>query len=287
VNTTTKAILIDVTRCTGCERCIEACKKENDLQPEIPARKLSQDGLSSRRLATIVELREQKRFVKKQCVHCLEPGCVDACLVGAITRTEAGPVVYDPSKCIGCRYCMLACPLKIPRYEWEKTLPYMKKCDMCADRVAVGKPPACVEACTSEALVFGDRDALLREAKRRIAGAPKRYLHHVYGEKELGGTAVLYISDTPLDALGWPDRMGWRTMASYTWPVMSKTPWLAGGVAAFLVGTYAIIQRRMRLMDEAARDTAAADPAGPPEAATTEIDERREEEANLDKGENR
>jgi formate dehydrogenase iron-sulfur subunit len=274
-----KAILIDVTRCTGCERCVEACKKEHDLEPEIPARKLSPDGLSSRRLVTILRLEEAKRFVKKQCVHCQQPGCVDACLVGAITKTAAGPVIYDPSKCIGCRYCMLACPLDVPRYEWEKALPYMKKCDMCADRLAAGKPPACVEVCPNEACVLGERDELVREARNRITRAPDRYLPHVYGEKELGGTAVLYISDTPLDVLGWPANVGRRSMASFTWPVMSKTPWLAAGVATLLVGTHAIIRRRMRLEAEA---------AGPPGTADAESDEKKDEpEADTDKGENR
>jgi len=253
-----KAILIDVTRCTGCERCVEACNESNGLEPEIPARKQSRDGLSSRRLATIVALPE-RRFAKKQCVHCLHPGCVDACLVGAITKTKEGPVIYDPSKCIGCRYCMLACPLSIPRYEWDKKLPYMKKCDMCFDRLREGKVPACVEACPNQVCVFGERDDLLRQARERVAKAGGKYIDHVYGEEELGGTCVLYVSDKPLDAFGWPEKVGRRAIMSYTWPVMSKTPWLAGGVATFLVGTYAVIQRRMKLQaanatgDEATR----------------------------------
>jgi len=260
-----KSLLIDVTRCTGCERCVEACRATHHLEDEIPARKQSRDGLTSRRFTTILPVHE-RRFVKKQCVHCLQPGCVDACLVGAITKTSAGPVIYDPSKCIGCRYCMLACPLGIPRYEWDKTLPYMKKCDMCADRLGKGEQPACVEACPNEVSVFGERGELLELARRRIAGNPGKYLQHIYGEKELGGTSVLYISDTPLDAFGWPEKIGRRSMMSYTWPVMAKTPWLAAGVAGLLLGTYTIIQRRMRLQAEALEEEVAgnAEPADVP-----------------------
>lgn len=247
-----KAILIDVTKCTGCERCVEACRDSHKLGPDIPARKLSGDGLSSRRLSTVLTLPDQ-RFVKKQCVHCLEPGCVGACPVHAIDKTKKGPVVYNPSRCMGCRYCMIACPLDIPRYEWEKPLPYMKKCDMCFDRLCKGGVPACVEACREDACIFDDRNALLREAKRRLALEPNRYLQHIYGENELGGTSVLYISDRPLEALGWPENVGRRSIASYTWPIISKTPWVAATVGGLLVGTYAVIQRRMRLQAQSAK----------------------------------
>jgi len=251
-----QAILIDVTKCTGCERCVDACKQSHDLEPEIPARKLRGDGLSSRRLSTVISLPE-RHFAKKQCVHCLEPGCVGACPVHAIEKTKEGPVIYDPSRCMGCRYCMIACPLDIPRYEWEKPLPYMKKCDLCFERIREGRVPACVEACPEEACIFGERASLLREAKRRIARGPQKYLQHIYGEKELGGTSVLYISDTPLDALGWPENVGERSMLSYTWPIISKTPWVAATVGGLLVGTYAVIQRRMSLQARNARDEAA------------------------------
>ena len=185
-------------------------------------------------------------------MHCLEPGCVDACPVGAIRKTPAGAVVYDRSKCMGCRYCMLACPLGVPRYEWEKKLPYMRKCDMCFDRLREGRVPACVEACPNGACVAGERDELLRLAKGRVAGGRSPYLPHVYGEHELGGTSVLYISDVPLERFGWPETVGSRTVSSYTWPVISKTPWVAGGVAAFLAGTFFIIRRRMQLQGESA-----------------------------------
>ena len=255
-----KAMLIDVTKCTGCERCVQACRQSHDLELEIPARKRSGDGLSSRRLSTVLSL-PGRRFVKKQCVHCLEPGCVGACPVGAIRKTKEGPVVYDPGKCMGCRYCMIACPLDIPRYEWEKKLPYMKKCDMCFAQIQRGKIPACVEACPHNVCHWGDRGALVNLAKRRIAKTPGKYDNHVYGERELGGTSVLYISDTSLKPFGWPEKVGNSAMSSYTWPLISKTPLVAGVVGGLLVGTYAIIKRRMHLQAERIRNENADDAA--------------------------
>lgn len=246
-----KGFLVDTTRCTGCRRCVEACCKAHGLADWIPpARKLSHDGLSSQRLVTVVE-EKPGRYIKIQCVHCLEPGCVEACPVGAIRHTRQGPVVYDPGRCIGCRYCMLACPLGIPRYEWEKQLPHMVKCDMCIERLQENRPPACVEACPKEACVFGERSELLRLARSRIASGGA-YLDHVWGERELGGTAVLYISDQPLAAMHWPEKVGRRTLTSFTWPLISKTPWMAGGVATLLTGVWWIIQRRMKLQADAA-----------------------------------
>jgi len=239
-----KALLIDVTRCTGCERCVKACTASHALGPRLAVRKQSEDGLSSRRFAALQKTSEG-RHVKKQCLHCLTPACVDACPVGAIKKTPEGPVTYEPDKCMGCRYCMLACPIQIPRYEWDAKLPYMKKCDMCFDRIRDGGVPACVEACPHEACIFGERDEMLRVAKKRLADCKAPYLHHIYGERELGGTSVLYLSDVPLATLGLPGTVGDRTLSSFTWPLISKTPWMALGVGALLTGTYFIIRRRM------------------------------------------
>jgi len=246
------AILIDITKCTGCQRCVEACKEAHQLAPDVRYPKLRSDGLSSRRLTTAVAL-EDGRYAKKQCVHCLAPACEEACLVGAIHKTELGPVIYDPEKCIGCRYCLLACPMGIPRYEWEKRLPYMQKCDMCFERLERGQVPACVECCPERVCEFGQRDKLLDLARQRIQDSPGKYLPHIFGEKELGGTSVLYLSDVDLRALGWPEKVGEKPIHSYTWPVMSKTPFLGTGVAIFLTGTYWIIQRRMELAGAASQ----------------------------------
>ena len=241
-----KAILIDTTRCTGCAQCVQACTEAHQLPPRLPARLTRGDGLSSRRLTALVPLAEGG-FAKKQCLHCSEPGCVSACPVGAIEKTSLGAVVYDKSRCMGCRYCMLACPVGIPRYEWEKQLPYMVKCDLCQPRLEKGEPPACTAACKNGVLAFGERDAMLQEARKRISRHPSQYVNHIYGERELGGTAVLYLANQPLDVLGWPSNVGERTLASYTWPLISKTPWMALGVGGFLVGAQLIIQRRMQL----------------------------------------
>ena len=272
-----KAILIDVTKCTGCEQCVAACQQAHHLKPEIPVRKLSQDGLSSRRLTAVIAL-PAGGFAKKQCLHCLEPGCVGACPVGAIQKTSAGPVVYDRSKCMGCRYCMLACPVAIPRYEWEETLPYMQKCDLCHDRVAQGQRPICVGTCKNGALTFGDRDQLLALAHATVRREPDRYLGHVYGENELGGTSVLYISGQSLDVLGWPDRVGQRTLASFTWPVISKTPWVAAGVAGVLVGAHFIIKRRMEI-EASQREQQSREPGSTEHGATETTEHEGEAES--------
>ena len=243
------SILVDVTRCTGCERCVSACIEVNhrDRIRAETDRATAKDGLSADRWSSIIKVADG-RFAKKSCMHCAEPSCVSACLVGGITKSLDGPVIYDPDKCIGCRYCMLACPFHIPRYEWDKTVPFMRKCDMCAERLGRGQLPACVEACPNDALQFGERDALLQEAHRRIA-EDDRYQPHVWGESEFGGTSVLYIADVDLASLGWPANAE-TPIPFLTEPLISKTPFIGLSVAFGTLGLNWIIQRRMKLAAE-------------------------------------
>jgi len=249
ISNKSKAILIDITKCTGCEKCVEACDSDNDLNPVIPMTNAKEDGLSGNRFTSIVQL-NWNHFAKKSCLHCADPGCVSACIAGAIEKTDLGPVVYDPDKCIGCRYCMLSCPVGIPRYEWDKTIPYIRKCDMCYDRLIEGKQPACVEACPNGVLTFGNRSDLLKQAKKTIKQNPEIYLDIVYGEYDFGGTSVLYISDKKLDKLGFETKMSSLAISDYTWPIISKTPILGFSVALLLTGTNFIINRRIKLQKE-------------------------------------
>jgi formate dehydrogenase iron-sulfur subunit len=248
------AILVDVTKCTCCELCVQACVDINHLDKTRADvdRAILSDGLSANRLSSVLKVSDG-RFARKSCMHCLEPSCVSACLVGGITKRPDGPVVYDPDKCIGCRYCMLACPFHIPRYEWDETHPYMKKCAMCFERIDAGKNPACVDACPNRALVFGERSELLRRAHATVAGDPSRYRNHVWGEHEFGGTSVLYISDVDLQELDWPEyRMA--SIASLTEPLIEKTPFIGFGVATGLLGLSWIVKRRMQLCAERSRN---------------------------------
>lgn len=246
------AILIDITRCTGCERCVTACIDANDLE-RLRAetdRATTKDGLSANRWSSIIKVGEG-RFAKKSCMHCEEPSCVSACLVGGITKSPDGPVIYDPDKCIGCRYCMLACPFHVPRYEWSETVPFMRKCDMCAERLKRGQQPACVDACPNDVLRFGGRDSLLQEAHERIA-KDSHYQNHVWGESEFGGTSVLYIADVDLASLGWPSQAE-MPIPALTEPLISKTPFIGLSVAVGTLGLNWIIRRRMKLSAERAR----------------------------------
>jgi Fe-S-cluster-containing dehydrogenase component len=199
-------VLVDTTRCVGCRGCEAACAEANDLPaPPEGDQVLGQPRDTSTTAFTVINRTDAPgggdRFGKKQCMHCLAPACASACPVRALDKQPTGPVTYDASKCMGCRYCMVACPFDVPRYEYEALAPRVRKCTFCAPRQAKGLPPACVEACPSGALTFGKRHELLEEAKRRIYSAPERFVHRVYGEHEAGGTSFLYVSDVPFERL--------------------------------------------------------------------------------------
>jgi len=240
-------ILIDTTRCIGCRACELMCKKVNGLpltecdgRPGTAAVKKLEAGTWTAVQCTEVVTEENHVldiYVKRQCMHCLQPACVSACPVGALRKTPDGPVVYDAERCIGCRYCMVACPFDIPRYEWRSATPRISKCQMCYDtRISKGQAPACVGTCPTGALTFGTRSELLAEAHRRIATHPNRYINHVYGESEVGGTSVLYLSAVPFEELGLPGNLPERPLPEYTHDAMSKIPPLILGLIVTLGG---------------------------------------------------
>lgn len=253
------AILIDTTRCVGCEQCVAACKRENGLGKDRAwAGQRRIDALSATRNCT-VHRRQGERFVLQQCRHCLEPACASACPVGAMYQTAEGPVLYDADKCIGCRYCLLACPFGIPRYEWGTVAPVVHKCTMCYQRLAEGGVPACVEACPQHATVFGSRPELIAEAHRRLDAEPRRYLPRVQGETEVGGTSVLYLSDTSLDFLAWSADLGEQPLPELTWRALEKVPPIVLLVGSLMGGLSWLINRRDKLAREAADGREAGD----------------------------
>ena len=211
------AMLIDTTECIGCRKCEWACAQENGLS-DAPMEEFEDPAVfdTQRRMDatsyTIVNRYENPKdtetpiFVKDMCMHCLDPACVSACLVSALTRNDDGAVVYDQWKCIGCRYCMVACPFEVPAYEYNNALtPEVRKCVLCNRRFEEeGKIPACAEICPPMAITFGKREEILELAHRKIDENPDRYVDHVYGEHEVGGTSVLYLASQPFEELGLP-----------------------------------------------------------------------------------
>jgi len=270
-------ILTDVTKCVGCNKCVDACAKANGLKEFVPSSRHNGDGLGSNRWTTIIKARkgDEPRFVRKQCRHCLEPACASACIVGALQKTENGPVIYDQSKCMGCRYCMMACPYAIPRYSWEDVIPYVRKCILCYERLESGRQPACTEACPEGATIFGERDRLIAEARQRIEQNPGRYIPEVFGEKEVGGTSVLYLSDIPLDFLAWSKNLGQIAQPKLTWDVLKAVPLEFLGMGALMGGIYFITGRRQKVAEAEAAEKEQANT----EQEQAEKEERQDEQA--------
>jgi Fe-S-cluster-containing dehydrogenase component len=219
-------LLYDTTRCIGCKACVVACREANGtpaVRENAPGgiwdAPMDLDG-STKNVIKLYKSRDglQRSYFKAQCMHCVDPACTNACMIGALKKKEHGIVTYDPSHCIGCRYCQMACPFNVPKFEWTKVAPQIVKCELCRHRVQgvalaasggfsrypKGHGPACAEVCPREAVIYGTRDELLAEAHRRLKENPDRYVPKIYGETDGGGTQCLYLSHVPFEELGLP-----------------------------------------------------------------------------------
>jgi Fe-S-cluster-containing dehydrogenase component len=254
------AILHDTTLCVGCRSCEAACNKVNDLpRPDRPFTDLSVLETTRRtttKTFTVVNRYDNPKkpghhvFYKKQCNHCLEPACSSACFVRAFTKTKTGAVVYDASVCVGCRYCMIACPFEIPTYEYDQALtPRIRKCTMCHPRVVEGQLPGCVETCPMEALSFGKREDMIKIARERIRKYPDRYVNHIYGEHEMGGTSWLYVSGAPFQELGMREDLGITPASELTAGALSSVPIIVGLWPVLLAGIYAVSKRKEKIAE--------------------------------------
>ena len=252
------AVLHDITLCIGCRSCEAGCNRVNQLPaPEAPFTDLSvlkKKRRTTARSYTVVNSATFSRnpkapvFFKTQCNHCLEPACASACFVRAFTKTKFGSVTYDESVCVGCRYCMIACPFEIPTYEYNEPLsPRIMKCTLCHPRIAQGLLPGCVEACPTEALSFGKREDMLHLARERIRRYPGRYVEHIYGEHEMGGTSWLYLSGVPFRDLGMREDLGTTPAPELTSGALATVPMVVALWPVLLTGIYAISKRKEKI----------------------------------------
>ena len=234
-------VLVDTTRCIGCRSCEIACGMAHDLDvPDVENdNALDAERTTSERQWTVVNRYHTDKgevFVKKQCLHCWQPACAAACLTNAMNKTKEGPVVWRPNKCMGCRYCMVSCPFDIPKFEYHEWNPRIQKCTMCYGRLQEGKRPACVEACPTDGLMFGQKRELMEIARVRIYNHPGHYVHRIYGEHEVGGTGWLYLSAVPFDQLGFRTDLGTKPFPEYTREFLYAVPVVFFGLPTLLVG---------------------------------------------------
>ena len=230
-------ILFDSTLCIGCKACSIACKQSHNLPGEP-----NPDELDAETFTIVKE--KDGIFCRNFCRHCLEPACASACPVGALHKTSHGPVLYDSAKCIGCRYCIVACPYNIPRYQWSKQSPLVRKCDFCNELLAQGKEPACANVCPTGATKFGIREDLLAEARERLKSKPDAYFQHIFGEKEVGGSSVLIISAQHISEFGIPVPKITSPLPDLTASYLNKVPAIVAGGGLFLAGIWWLTRRK-------------------------------------------
>ncbi len=230
--------LIDVSRCIDCRACLVACSVENQVPMENTRIWIRDTGI-------LGEFPNLKQFTAPfHCMHCSDPSCVSACTVGALQQNADGIVIYDAERCIGCRYCMYACPFEVPNFQWKERLALIVKCDLCVSRLAESQKPACAATCPTLAIQFGGKEDMLKLAYERIQNYPGRYIEHVYGEFENGGTATFYISPVPFEQLGFPSSERTESPAHFNRLVTHGTPAVAAGVAIGMSGVYYAIKRQ-------------------------------------------
>ena len=257
-------LLHDTTLCVGCRSCEVACKEVNGLPPsEAP---VGDEAVFDRRRRTTHEaLTVVNRYRaasgdrpavyrKHQCMHCNEPCCASVCLVRAFTKTPEGPVLYDPEVCMGCRYCVMACPYYALAYEYDDPLtPEVRRCTMCYPRILEGKDPGCADACPTGAILFGRRDELLQVARERIRKVPDRYLNHVFGEHEFGGTSWLTLAGMSFGSLGLPEGATHTPLPEIGTGFLSVVPLVITIYPGLLAGFYAFSKRRERVAEAEAK----------------------------------
>ena len=257
-----KGVLVDLTRCIGCRSCEAACNKEQQLpEPETAFNDSSvfdhtEHGHGRRtdeNSYTVVnrydsELLDHPLFRKIQCNHCLEPACLTSCFVNAYTKTPEGAVIYNPKVCVGCRTCMIACPFSIPAFKYSSAFsPRIMKCIFCYDtRLKEGRPPACVEACPTEALKFGQREELLSIARQRIKRTPGSYVDYIYGEHEAGGTAWLYISNIPFQEAGFDMNVPKQPILNYVKDFLAIVPMVLTIWPGLFAGFHLLANRKQK-----------------------------------------
>ncbi len=230
--------LIDASLCIDCRACLVACSVENNVPMTSTRIWMKGTGVTG-------QFPDLKSFTAPyHCMHCVDPSCVSACTVGALQQDKDGIVIYDNDRCIGCRYCMYACPFEVPNFEWDQRLALIVKCDLCVSRMGEGQQPACAATCPTKAIQFGARDEMLAKAHERIQNEPNRYIDHVYGEHENGGTSTFYISSAPFEQMGFPTTGQNESPAHFNRLVTHGTPAVAASVAIGMSGIYLAIKRQ-------------------------------------------
>ncbi|MFZ4399341.1 MAG: 4Fe-4S dicluster domain-containing protein [Bacteroidales bacterium] len=242
-----RGMLYDSSRCVGCQTCENVCAEANKLSPPVGEPKTGIIRKTDEKHNTTVNCYKTSKgdvFIKTQCMHCNEPACAAACLTKAMYKTKEGPVIWRADKCMGCRYCMVSCPFDIPKFEYHSANPKIQKCSMCFDKLKKGGIPFCAENCPAEAIKFGTRRELIKEARKRIVENPGTYIDEIYGEHTAGGTGFLYISSVPFNELGLNNKLQNKSYPELSKGFLFSVPTVFVLLPPILLGIYEATKKK-------------------------------------------